>query len=247
MPDPTADATRLLPCPFCQSTAVLDDLGGNDSFFVRCTKCEVQQIANYSKTEAVSRWNSRPQPEPLAGEPDFVFMAGEISNLLGEARAIPHVKIIEAALRDAYDIGQASRPKVEDADEELRRQAAANSELIATYRDIFAEITAKAAPLTNDGDRITSYAIPCGPIHRAAGKLGFQMFDGEKHMQEVLAKLVEERQRAETTEAELATAYEVIELCRSALTGAPSLIAREAIAAWDTKRDAARQQHKDTP
>src|SRR5690348_1837948 len=37
---------------------------------------------------------------PPAGESDFVGMAGEISNLLGEARAIPHVKIIEAALCD---------------------------------------------------------------------------------------------------------------------------------------------------
>ncbi|MDE2020083.1 MAG: hypothetical protein KGJ13_07095 [Patescibacteria group bacterium] len=56
------------------------------------------------------------KPAPPPGEPDFVVMAGEISNLLGEARAIPHVKIIEAALRDAYDLGLAARPKVEDAE-----------------------------------------------------------------------------------------------------------------------------------
>jgi hypothetical protein len=50
------------------------------------------------------------------------------------------------------------------------------------YRDIFAEITAKAIPHTDpesdDPEMIDYYTIPVGPIHRAAGKVGFQMFDG---------------------------------------------------------------------
>jgi hypothetical protein len=60
------------------------------------------------------------------------------------------------------------------------------AELIALYRDIFAEITAKAAPVcdpsSDDPDRIRYYRIPVGPLHRAAGKLNFQMFDGEANL-----------------------------------------------------------------
>jgi hypothetical protein len=65
-------------------------------------------------------------------------------------------------------------------------------ELIERYRDIFAEITAKAQPECadeSDPERITAYWIPVGPIHRAAGKLGFQMFDGEAHMRELTERL----------------------------------------------------------
>lgn len=56
---------------------------------------------------------------------------------------------------------------------------------VTVYRDIFAEITAKATALEfdpKDPERIVAYRVPVGPIHRAAGKLGFQMFDGEAHL-----------------------------------------------------------------
>jgi hypothetical protein len=56
---------------------------------------------------------------------------------------------------------------------------------LKVYRDIFAEITAKATPLEfdpKDPERIIAYRIPCGPLHRAAGKLGFQMFNGEAYL-----------------------------------------------------------------
>ena len=55
-------AEELLPCPFCGSKAVLEDLGDpNDDSFVHCTgrRCEVQQIARYSASDATSAWNSR--------------------------------------------------------------------------------------------------------------------------------------------------------------------------------------------
>lgn len=75
-----------------------------------------------------------------------------------------------------------------------------DAELLAIYRDIFAEITAKATALEfdpADPERITAYRVPCGPLHRAAGKLGFQMFDGEKF----LAKAVETIRELETEAA----------------------------------------------
>ena len=53
------------------------------------------------------------------------------------------------------------------------------------HRDASAEITAKAIPYCGDAtdpDRITGYRLHTGPLHRAAGKLGFQMFDGEARM-----------------------------------------------------------------
>lgn len=70
----------------------------------------------------------------------------------------------------------------------------AGEDQLALYRDIFAEITAKATPLEfapDDPERITAYRVPCGPLHRAAGKLGFQMFDGERHLADAIAKIAE--------------------------------------------------------
>jgi hypothetical protein len=72
----------------------------------------------------------------------------------------------------------------------------------ALYRDIFAEITAKAQPECadeSDPEKVTSYRLPVGPIHRAAGKLGFQMFDGEKH----LARAVNDLEALRKSEDEL--------------------------------------------
>lgn len=71
-------------------------------------------------------------------------------------------------------------------------EKADTTDLTALYRDIFAEITAKAQPLCEDAtdpEKITAYRVPVGPVHRAAGKLDFQMFDGEKRMQEMAARI----------------------------------------------------------
>lgn len=67
-----------------------------------------------------------------------------------------------------------------------------DAELVGLYRDAFAEITAKATPLEfdpKDPERITAYRVPCGPIHRAAGKVAFQMFDGEQHLKNAVEKI----------------------------------------------------------
>src|SRR5262249_6167525 len=51
------------------------------------------------------------------------------------------------------------------------------AEVAAAIRDVFAEITARAKPVcdpsSDDPKRVRHYIVPVGPIHRAAGKLGF--------------------------------------------------------------------------
>jgi Lar family restriction alleviation protein len=50
----------LKSCPFCGSEDLeLDNLVDADDFYVSCRKCQVQQIANYTKEEAARRWNTR--------------------------------------------------------------------------------------------------------------------------------------------------------------------------------------------
>lgn len=66
-------------------------------------------------------------------------------------------------------------------------------ERLKLYRDIFAEITTKAVPIcdptNNDPERVRHYHIPAGPLHRAAGKLGFQLFNGEQHLANAVAEI----------------------------------------------------------
>lgn len=49
----------LLACPFCGGRPEMCELGDADSFYVHCTECEVQQIANYRPQQAADRWNKR--------------------------------------------------------------------------------------------------------------------------------------------------------------------------------------------
>jgi Lar family restriction alleviation protein len=58
MPSGT-ETVRLLACPFCGGKPEMCELGDADSFYVHCTECEVQQIANYRPREAAERWNRR--------------------------------------------------------------------------------------------------------------------------------------------------------------------------------------------
>lgn len=52
--------SELLPCPFCGSTNLeLSNLSEPDDYFVSCSNCEIQQIANYKREEAIRRWNKR--------------------------------------------------------------------------------------------------------------------------------------------------------------------------------------------
>jgi Lar family restriction alleviation protein len=56
----------LKPCPFCGSEDLeLDNLVDADDFYVSCRKCQVQQIANYTKEVAAQRWNTRPVEDAL--------------------------------------------------------------------------------------------------------------------------------------------------------------------------------------
>jgi len=50
---------KLLPCPFCGGEPEILELGDDDSYYVHCTDCEVQQIANYRPHVAARRWNER--------------------------------------------------------------------------------------------------------------------------------------------------------------------------------------------
>lgn len=50
----------LLPCPFCGSADLkIENLVDRDDYFVSCNGCQIQQIANYTRREAVRRWNRR--------------------------------------------------------------------------------------------------------------------------------------------------------------------------------------------
>ncbi len=93
--------------------------------------------------------------------------------------------------------GEDNCPK-DNATFQFREYEKAQQMLDATplqvYRDIFNEITAKAIPFLtapDDPGRILSYIVPCGPIHRAAGKLSHQMFDGETHLAAAIARIAE--------------------------------------------------------
>jgi Lar family restriction alleviation protein len=52
--------TKLLPCPFCGNPVLdLDNLVDDDDYGVSCPHCDIQQISNYTRQEAISRWNKR--------------------------------------------------------------------------------------------------------------------------------------------------------------------------------------------
>lgn len=66
-------------------------------------------------------------------------------------------------------------------------------ERLRLYRDIFAELTAKAIPscdpTSDDPERVRYYQLPVGPLHRAAGRLGFQLFNGEQYLAEAVREI----------------------------------------------------------
>jgi hypothetical protein len=85
------------------------------------------------------------------------------------------------SLTEAIDLGGSEIGFMDDEPEVL-------------HRNIFAEITAKAQPLCedeSDPERVTGYRLPVGPLHRAAGEFGFQMFDGEAHLSAAAKRIAE--------------------------------------------------------
>jgi hypothetical protein len=118
-----------------------------------------------------------------------------------EAQAERAIAVLKSAIEAAENGNQAGEDFVVDA--------VNGTETIKVYRDIFAEITAKAIPYCGDAsdpERITGYRLHTGPLHRAAGKLGFQMFDGEARM----ASLVERNQNLVSVLRELSEAADDI-------------------------------------
>ncbi len=52
--------TDLKPCPFCgNAEPILDCLTDDDEYFVHCPSCDIQQIANHTRDDAISEWNRR--------------------------------------------------------------------------------------------------------------------------------------------------------------------------------------------
>ena len=204
--------------------------------------------------------NTSPQPAPPEGEPDDCYervphgtvdvknfqlqeLHESIDKLLGVVQRGQSLcaSATNDVARDKFNeglnalprwirdrLGLAARPKVEDVD--IQEAIEWLRYLAKNWSDGVAGATPHDSPAWGIARLLERLAAD-----RNQWRIDCLEFEREKKAAE--AKLAER-------EAELATAYEVIELCRSALEGAPSLIAREAIAAWDTKCDAARQQQK---
>lgn len=50
---------ELKPCPFCGGEAIIDDCGEH-RYFVRCTKCSINQDKLFTqKCDAARAWNRR--------------------------------------------------------------------------------------------------------------------------------------------------------------------------------------------
>lgn len=116
---------------------------------------------------------------------------------------------------------------------ELEAASTPTEGLIQVYRDVFAEITAKAIAQCddeNEPEKITGYWLPVGPLHRAAGKLGFQMFDGEKHLAAAVARIAELERSTDGLREALAEIRQLGENVRSySLADEMAQVARDAL------------------
>ena len=152
----TPAPVALLPCPFCGGRPKLQDLGDADSFYVHCTKCEVQQIANYSPEIASQRWNSRPPTEVFAWmvkEPsgDRAFFYSE-EGAICAARLISGAVVIPLYAQPAS--GVALREALIEARKELDRlnQGHIGVSMLAPYDQLLAQIDAALPPSDRSGD-----------------------------------------------------------------------------------------------
>jgi hypothetical protein len=90
-----------------------------------------------------------------------------------------YIAIMDRQLSGSPNAEQILQEVVEEVERRERALAEAKAQG-ERWRAAFEEITAKATPYgsgpADDPDRITSYIIPAGPLHRAAGKTGCQAF-----------------------------------------------------------------------
>jgi hypothetical protein len=109
-----------------------------------------------------------------------------VNEAFATARAL-HDEINEAMIQPPETPARPSADTAPEADCEVVRLQAE----IDKYRNCFAELTAKAAPYgsgpADDMHKISSYVIPAGPLHRAAGQVEGQWFDGITHLAQAQA------------------------------------------------------------
>ena len=102
---------HLKPCPFCGSVDLeLDNLTDHDTFFVSCNECDVQQIASYTKSVAIRRWNRR------AGVDSFGVMEAYFPFdhfTIGKGRVSEAEPLYGATVYDADSQGQTIRAEGE--------------------------------------------------------------------------------------------------------------------------------------
>lgn len=174
----------LLPCPFCGNDASVSDGSNGLHFRVICNKsaCRAAGPLERCAVDAKDAWNTRASSRPADQAPDMVE---RVARALKECGRRASIGMSDCIWTDFAKVA-------------LQAVPAEVGEKESVYRDIFAEITAKAQPLCedeSDPEKITGYRLPVGPLHRAAGKTGFQMFNGEAH----LARAVRDIDRLKTT------------------------------------------------
>ncbi len=184
---PLARPSVPLPCPFCGAPAEYDSRRweplpsplGSTGHAVYCSGCNAENGLHETREEAFEAWNAR----AALSSPDD--SAAPLEQVTPDNLARSCARPIRGCATDEQYTDVVIRIGAVIMQE--RKRADATAATIALYRDIFAEITAKAEPLMYSAvDSISAYKVPVGPIHRAAGKLGFQMFDGEKHLADAL-------------------------------------------------------------
>lgn len=109
MTNPTADAAKLLSCPFCGKAPVVDNVGENGrALMIECQTehCGVQpHISCYDRRAARERWNTRPQPAPVmtsSGLKHQRMFRHDPSRITASRRPMKRTEIIELMAR-AFD------------------------------------------------------------------------------------------------------------------------------------------------
>lgn len=174
-PTPT-EAAKLLPCPWCASTpdqyaAKGEQVETTGHVWCGNLQCSLQpKVQAPTLNEAINAWNTRPQPAPPAGEPDFMGDTLELlirHGMADAARTQPLCRDIAASFKRMYRLGAASRPKVEDGpgsyvekllgDRAVQQIRAGDAEnLVSELEDKLAEREAELAEVPEVADKIAA-------------------------------------------------------------------------------------------